>query len=353
MKRINNDSIRVFLSSTALDLQPERNAVETAIRRMEVPFIGMEYFGSDDKSPLEVCAAAVKRTSVYVGLIGFRYGELIPNGKQSFTEHEYELASRIGIPRLIYLKGEDAQVKPSEIETDPARRTKLQCFRERLSTQHTVSTYRTPAELALMVVADLHRLLKQRALRTAVIRETDYSQMPTVIIKRAEMALLAASQTLDKLYKEEKRGKLLRREAQECARKWFRTYRFRFDGDFSVWDSERLTHWHSTEQYIGGTFRFSDCTFDNFFQQFLGKKNGGTIKWIDKYSSDYLVRNDAFFSGGMANCWIRFNIAPFNYFKPWDWYVLVEAHNEIHELPKRKVQELYAEFRKKGWIAIK
>ena len=351
---ISNDSIRVFLSSTSRDLRPERDAIESAIRRMEMPFVGMEYFGSADKAPLEVCTNAVRRSSVYIGLIGFQYGEIIPNGKKSYTEYEYEVASSIGIPRLIYIKGEEAQVKPRDVETDEERRRKLHALRGRLSKQHTVSTFTGPAELASMVVADLHRLLGQRQARTVVVRETDYSQMPRVIIKRAEMALLAALQTLDALHRKEARGKITRSEAHERGREWFRSYRFRFDGDFCVWDSNRLTHWHSSEHFIGGIFRFSDYTFDEFFRQFLGKENGGTMKWVDQFSSDYLFRDDAFFTTARAkaraNSWVRFNIAPFAYFKPWDWYVIVEAHNEVHEIPEDKVQEILTEFREKGWL---
>ncbi len=38
---------RIFVSSTWLDLQPERHAVEDSINRMNAgKFVGMEYFGS-------------------------------------------------------------------------------------------------------------------------------------------------------------------------------------------------------------------------------------------------------------------------------------------------------------------
>jgi hypothetical protein len=42
--------LHVFVSSTWLDLQPERAAVETALQRLrETKFVGMEYFGSRDE----------------------------------------------------------------------------------------------------------------------------------------------------------------------------------------------------------------------------------------------------------------------------------------------------------------
>ncbi|MBV8074922.1 MAG: DUF4062 domain-containing protein [Planctomycetaceae bacterium] len=43
-------TVHVFLSSTWLDLQPERKAVEAALHRFrEAKFSGMEYFGSRDE----------------------------------------------------------------------------------------------------------------------------------------------------------------------------------------------------------------------------------------------------------------------------------------------------------------
>jgi len=42
--------LHVFVSSTWLDLQLERAAVETALQRLrETKFVGMEYFGSRDE----------------------------------------------------------------------------------------------------------------------------------------------------------------------------------------------------------------------------------------------------------------------------------------------------------------
>ena len=41
----------VYVSSTWLDLEPERQAVERAVQRLrETKFVGMEYFGSRDEN---------------------------------------------------------------------------------------------------------------------------------------------------------------------------------------------------------------------------------------------------------------------------------------------------------------
>lgn len=82
-------SVRVFLSSTWQDLQPEREAVEKALHRMQdAAFLGMEYFGSRPDTPRDVSLAEVDRSDIYVGIFAQRYGSGI-------TEAEYRRAGRI------------------------------------------------------------------------------------------------------------------------------------------------------------------------------------------------------------------------------------------------------------------
>jgi hypothetical protein len=48
---VTSPTVQVFVSSTSLDLQPERRAVEAAMHRMrETELVGMKYFGSRDKT---------------------------------------------------------------------------------------------------------------------------------------------------------------------------------------------------------------------------------------------------------------------------------------------------------------
>ena len=92
--------LHVFVSSTWLDLQPERAAVETAMQRLrETKFVGMEYFGSRDEDTRRVSLDEVDRSQVYVGILGGRYGSGI-------TEAEYRRAWELGLPCFIYFKDE-------------------------------------------------------------------------------------------------------------------------------------------------------------------------------------------------------------------------------------------------------
>lgn len=70
------------------------------------------------------------------------------------TEDEYRRAVARNIPVLIYLK--DASVVPPEFIEPAPGKTKLDALIQELKNKHTVSVFKTPDELAAMVVADLH-----------------------------------------------------------------------------------------------------------------------------------------------------------------------------------------------------
>jgi hypothetical protein len=83
-------TVHVFVSSTWLDLQLERAAVETSLQRLrETKFVSMEYFGSRDEGTRRTSLDEVDRSQVYVGIFAWRYG-YIPPGQEAwgwaFTE---------------------------------------------------------------------------------------------------------------------------------------------------------------------------------------------------------------------------------------------------------------------------
>jgi energy-coupling factor transporter ATP-binding protein EcfA2 len=145
-------TVCVFVSSTWLDLQPERQAVEAALQRLqEAKFVGMEYFGSRDESTRCASLAEVDRSQVYVGIFGGRYGSGI-------TEAEYRRARERGLPCFIYFKDETDM--PAEgRDADPKQAARLAALKEELRRLHTIPTFTTPDDLAAKVTADLHRWL--------------------------------------------------------------------------------------------------------------------------------------------------------------------------------------------------
>ncbi|HYY96402.1 MAG TPA: DUF4062 domain-containing protein, partial [Pyrinomonadaceae bacterium] len=150
---MNAPILPVLVSSTWLDLEPERKAVEASIQRLrETKFVGMEYFGSRDETTRRASLDEVDRSELYVGLFAARYGSGI-------TEEEYRRARSRGLPCLIYFK-DDATIPADLRETDPAQTAKLDALKQELRTNHLIGPdFKSPDDLAAKLTADLHRWL--------------------------------------------------------------------------------------------------------------------------------------------------------------------------------------------------
>jgi len=154
---------KILVSSTSLDLQRERQAVEEALHRMRTAsFSGMEYFGSRPETPKEVCLEEVSRSDVYIGIFAHRYGYIDPESGLSMTELEYRKARECNIPCLIYMMDESVPVLPAHIEQEPEAVAKLKALRQDLLSKHVVSFFTNPDNLAMQFVADLNNLFKER-----------------------------------------------------------------------------------------------------------------------------------------------------------------------------------------------
>lgn len=144
--------VPVFVSSTRLDLEREREAVRDAVLRMkQTQFVGMEYFGSRDETARGASLEEVERSLVYVGIFGGRYGSGI-------TEDEYRRARERGLSCFIYFKADsagDAGAGAEENEQD----ARLEALKGELMREHVVCTFKNPDDLAARVTADLHRWL--------------------------------------------------------------------------------------------------------------------------------------------------------------------------------------------------
>jgi hypothetical protein len=149
---------RIFISSTYLDLKPERQAVEQVLHRMkDVAAIAMEFFGSRPETPKQVSLDEVARSDLYVGIFGERYGYIDPESGLSITELEYREAVKRRLPCLVYLKHPES---PSEFrETDPISTTQLERLKNDLRREHTITVFNDASELATQIAIDLHNVL--------------------------------------------------------------------------------------------------------------------------------------------------------------------------------------------------
>jgi tetratricopeptide (TPR) repeat protein len=160
----------VFISSTSLDLRPEREAVERAVQRLhETKYVGMEYFGSGDETTRQASLEGVDRSRVYVGIFAARYGSGI-------TETEYRRARDCGLPCFIYFK-DDLTVPDGARETDTAKAANLETLKEELKREHRTSTFNSPEDLAARVTADLHNWLFKEYL-TPILERAARGEVP-------------------------------------------------------------------------------------------------------------------------------------------------------------------------------
>lgn len=152
---------RVFLSHTSeLREHPARRpfaaAAEAAVIRAGHAVSDMAYFGPRDAGCVQHCAEMVARSDVYVGLVGIRYGSPAPcRPDLSYTEFEFEIATGLRLPRLVFLIHEDAPTLPRDPQ--PAERCARQsAFRARLlASGLLVALVRWPVELELELLQAL------------------------------------------------------------------------------------------------------------------------------------------------------------------------------------------------------
>ncbi len=133
--------MKIFVSSTYLDLNDYRIKAKKAIEESKNEFIGMETFQSHTHEPTEFCPEKVEECDAFVLIVAYRYGN-IPDGQTiSITQLEYEHALRKKIPVRIYLM-DDKHPWPSSPEFRDKNPESVDGFRNLLK-KHTCSFFTT------------------------------------------------------------------------------------------------------------------------------------------------------------------------------------------------------------------
>jgi Domain of unknown function (DUF4062)/Tetratricopeptide repeat len=111
----------------------------------------MAYFAAREQQPSEYCRQMVSQADVFVGIVGFRYGTPVSDREDvSYTELELRIATEFGIPRLIFVLDEDAELTlPPRHIIDLEYGARQMAFRRRLRGEPgpTLAVVASPAEL--------------------------------------------------------------------------------------------------------------------------------------------------------------------------------------------------------------
>jgi hypothetical protein len=119
----------------------------------------MRHFAASNMDPAALCEREVRESDVYVAIVGLDYGTPVPGRPElSYTQLEFETATRLQLPRLVFLGKEEALPPPRDTSSDLLRRQ--QAFRESLQKQAglTVAWFGSPDELDLQVFQALGAL---------------------------------------------------------------------------------------------------------------------------------------------------------------------------------------------------
>ena len=117
--------MKVFLSSTYLDLIEHRKEAAEALARLGHHVIGMETFNARTEDPTTASLKEVDECLLFVGIYAHRYGSVIKDAGVSVTEQEFDHAVITGKEIFAFFVNEDYPWLPKWVDKDAEQIKKL------------------------------------------------------------------------------------------------------------------------------------------------------------------------------------------------------------------------------------
>jgi hypothetical protein len=161
--------MKIYISSTYLDLQEPRSRVAAELRKLGHDIIGMEDYYAENARPLERCLAEVDLADAVILLVAWRYGYVDPDTEplRSITHHEFQRALDGGTPVLVLML-DPAAPWPGRMfdgvtkENDHGAR--ILEFRQQVSRERLVSTWRSTDDLVTAAIVSVNQVGLEKGL---------------------------------------------------------------------------------------------------------------------------------------------------------------------------------------------
>lgn len=164
--------MKIFLSSTYIDLIEHRKAAKEALERLDQQVGGMEVFGARDEEPKKVALRQLEKCDLIVGIYAHRYGNILGGDEISITEQEFLYAKSNSIPVFCFLVNDEQPWPPKMIEKDPSKLKKLESFKTNLLKEKTIDFFTTPSDLGMKVGTAIGHYLTELANSRSAISDS-------------------------------------------------------------------------------------------------------------------------------------------------------------------------------------
>lgn len=150
--------MKVFISSTYIDLGEHRKAAHDALEKLDVQVIWMEAFGARPEDSTTACLKEVEESDLFIGIYAHRYGYIPKDSTVSITEQEFDHAQKFDKPIFGFIVNEDHAWSPKHIEHD--KKDKLNTFLSKVK-KRPVDFFTTPDNLAQKIVSSIGRTIAE------------------------------------------------------------------------------------------------------------------------------------------------------------------------------------------------
>ncbi len=155
---------RIYVSSTRLDLEPEREVVVAWL--IQASHQPVHSYVPDSLTVRDGCLHDVASCEAYVLILGHRYGFVPMPGNPdslSITELEYRRARELDLPCVVLMPKGVRDVAATDL-LDPAAYAKVRAFGERVKAAHRPALFSGDAELIAALSAGLQKALRGKPL---------------------------------------------------------------------------------------------------------------------------------------------------------------------------------------------